>query len=225
MRTKSTINNGKNCSSFRPLSRGKRDKRETFTCVWPCNRQIRDSNITLKERINLQCCVICNIYQPFIIIHFKATICNFCKWRQFKITLKQSTALIQPIPYFKKWGPVSYLKRSSPIVSSRLLWRSSWNKHRLKSWKEGSGRSQTKKTDIQWHVPQLHLSAIHPDRSFCPCCEPADQTLQWCWMSLLHLRTGSVTCTQGNSYEKNATWNFNIMQTHWWCFPLSAFST
>lgn len=42
-------------------------------------------------------------------------------------------------------------------------------------------------------VPQLHLSAIHPDLSSCPCCEPADRILQWYAGSRPHQEGVSVT--------------------------------
>ena len=41
-----------------------------------------------------------------------------------------------------KWDPVSHLKRSSPTDSSRLLWRSSWNKHSNHEWKARSYHRQ-----------------------------------------------------------------------------------
>lgn len=49
--------------------------------------------------------------------------------------------------------------------------------------------------DSETKVPQLHLSAIHPDQCFCLCCEPADQILWWCGVSPLHPARRSVTCT------------------------------
>lgn len=85
----------------------------------------------------------------------------------------------------------SHLKRSSPMLSSRLLWRSSWNKHQIMNARLGHINDRQRERDAV--VPPLHLSAIHPGQSCCLCCEPADQCLQWCAVSLLHPAPGSVT--------------------------------
>lgn len=58
---------------------------------------------------------------------------------------------------------------------------------------ESSDRSPTDETDTEGQkLPQLRLSAIHPNQCSFPCCEPADQTLQLRGVRPLHLALGSV---------------------------------
>lgn len=91
---------------------------------------------------------------------------------------------------------VSYLNRSSPTFSSRLLWRSSWDKQRQKSGIQGWDGSQNdykkKKKKRVTAVPRWHLSATRPGLSSCPCCEPADRS-QRCQASLSPLGQSAVT--------------------------------
>lgn len=88
--------------------------------------------------------------------------------------------------------PVSYLNRSSPIVSSLLFWHSSWKGYSFKL-RILLHRKDRNNQIGGTSVPQLHLSAIHPHLSSCPCCEPADQILQWCAGIPPHLEGVSVT--------------------------------